>query len=132
MTPAQIRSICNQAILTNSYPMIAPEHILAILDSVEGLSLNHPDNTADCSSLALDYQAAIGRVAALQAELNIERVANARLTSETPQSTGCGVTLLSDEVQCLRRDNAVLRAFIDGKITRAELEVVINAKISTP
>lgn len=86
MTPAQIRSICNQAILTNSYPMIAPAHILAILDSVEGLSLNHPDNTADCSSLALDSLAAIGRVAALQAELEIvkrelEAVKNAKIST---------------------------------------------------
>lgn len=71
MTPSQLRTVCQQAAETNSYPLIAPAHILAILDSVEGLSTRLPDNTADCTSLALDYQAAIGRVAALEAENKI-------------------------------------------------------------
>ncbi len=71
MTPSQVRALCQQALLTNSYPIIAPEIILSLLDSVEGLSLNHPDNTADCQSLALDHLAAISRVGALEAELTV-------------------------------------------------------------
>lgn len=54
-----------------------PSHLLAVIRElkkdtvIDTESLDHPNNTADCGTLALDHLAAISRVGALEAENTI-------------------------------------------------------------
>jgi hypothetical protein len=111
-----------------------PSHLLAVICELnaESLSLNHPDNTTDCQSLALDHLAAIGRVAALEAELAVtnkllaERNRVMEAIPECPEHGSQCVPHALEWIERVQKENAILKGYINGDVTWDEVQEVLK------